>query len=307
MSKPSLNAIKAFLAGAFLMFATACTPTIMFDEEGDNSDSGVAVQNTNGQQAQTSSSAQGAPAGDSSSSDESKWPIYKVATLEYFPPFVMRDELRIPAGFDVEVLTAIGKEEHFNVVFIPQSWESCLPSLDTGARSIVATGVTMLPDRVAKYTFSDPYIETSYAAVMKEDPANGKPKLAQFADIFKDPNRTFVTQRGTAGEEMLKKLLNGDMSRVSLVDSQYHEIRYVTTGQADVAFDISIVLQYYIKQQNDKSLYYLIDPEAKVDTMGFALKKGNNELKAKIDAGLRKIKQNGTYDHIYEKWFGAKK
>ena len=41
--------------------------------------------------------------------------------------------------------------------------------------------------------------------------------------------------------------------------------------------------------------------------MDFAIeKKGNTELKQKVDAALKTLKENGEYDKIYEKWFGTK-
>ncbi len=38
---------------------------------------------------------------------------------------------------------------------------------------------------------------------------------------------------------------------------------------------------------------------------GMAFPKGS-PLVAKVNASLAKLKANGTYDAIYEKWFGAK-
>ena len=35
--------------------------------------------------------------------------------------------------------------------------------------------------------------------------------------------------------------------------------------------------------------------------------KANKELQEKINAALKKIKENGEYDKIYAKWFGEKK
>ena len=40
------------------------------------------------------------------------------------------------------------------------------------------------------------------------------------------------------------------------------------------------------------------------DEYGIALKKGNAELVARIDEALASIKQDGTYERLYEKYFG---
>ena len=38
--------------------------------------------------------------------------------------------------------------------------------------------------------------------------------------------------------------------------------------------------------------------------MVFAVKKENKELQAAVNKALKEIKANGTYDKIFEKWFG---
>ena len=40
------------------------------------------------------------------------------------------------------------------------------------------------------------------------------------------------------------------------------------------------------------------------EDLGIAVLKGNTELLTKIDDGLAKIKANGKFAEIYEKWFG---
>jgi len=40
---------------------------------------------------------------------------------------------------------------------------------------------------------------------------------------------------------------------------------------------------------------------------GIAVRKDDKELLEKINASLKKLKDNGEYDKIYAKWFGEKK
>ena len=37
---------------------------------------------------------------------------------------------------------------------------------------------------------------------------------------------------------------------------------------------------------------------------GFAVKKGNTELRDKVNAAMKSMKDDGTYDKICAKWFG---
>lgn len=230
-------------------------------------------------------------------------PTYLVATIQSFPPFVMRNEVGTYEGFDVDVMDAIGVQQGFRVNFLPQPWATALPSLDTDERDIVATGVVITPERKEKYDFSDPYLDTGWLAIMKEQP--GKAKLTSFNDIFSDPKTVFVTQADAAGVPELKKHLADKPNTIKEVDSQYLEIKSVLAGEADVAFDIERVLQYYVVTAGDKGLYGITDPAAQRDEFGFAVKKGRpDDLLKKINAGLAAIKADGTYQKIYEKWYG---
>ena len=41
------------------------------------------------------------------------------------------------------------------------------------------------------------------------------------------------------------------------------------------------------------------------DNYGFAVKKGNAQLKARLEKALDDVIADGTYEKIYNKWFGA--
>jgi polar amino acid transport system substrate-binding protein len=61
------------------------------------------------------------------------------------------------------------------------------------------------------------------------------------------------------------------------------------------------VANVYIAKNADtvKSLDAEIDPA----DMAFAVKKGNTELLDKLNAGLKNVVENGTYDQLVAKWF----
>ena len=66
-----------------------------------------------------------------------------------------------------------------------------------------------------------------------------------------------------------------------------------------VVIDAPVALYYDLQNDDIKQLDSLIDPAA----MAFAVNKGNDELLAKINAGLANVKANGTYDELVAKWF----
>lgn len=51
----------------------------------------------------------------------------------------------------------------------------------------------------------------------------------------------------------------------------------------------------------------MINDKFTQEQYGIVTSKNNKELSDKIEDGLKKIKDNGTYRHkIYKKWFGEK-
>ena len=42
------------------------------------------------------------------------------------------------------------------------------------------------------------------------------------------------------------------------------------------------------------------------DNYGFAVKKGNKELRERLNKGLKGVIADGTYEKIHRKWFGVK-
>ena len=60
---------------------------------------------------------------------------------------------------------------------------------------------------------------------------------------------------------------------------------------------------YYLKQGGDKDLK-IVGTSKGANGMVFAVKKENKELQAAVNKALKDLKANGTYDKIFEKWFG---
>ena len=63
------------------------------------------------------------------------------------------------------------------------------------------------------------------------------------------------------------------------------------------------VAMYYLKQGAGKDLKN-VGTQKDGSGMVFAFKKDNKQLQEGVNKALKELKANGTYDKIYEKWFG---
>lgn len=217
---------------------------------------------------------------------------YVVVSQSSYPPFATRDETGKMVGLDMDILNAIAEKQGFTLKFIPHDMDGLLESLNEDGADIVATGVNITPERQKKYEFSQPYLDASWAALVNKY----KVKARQWTDL---KNKKFVVQASSLSETQLKNTaISTDILPLKTV---YLGIAAVGKGEADAIYDVDSVLDTYLKPNTP--FIKIVDEESDKIPFGFVFKKGNSQLKTKIDQGLEKIKADGTYQKILDKWY----
>jgi len=75
-------------------------------------------------------------------------------------------------------------------------------------------------------------------------------------------------------------------------------------GRVDAVVADNAVLQEYLKVLNSDNFKLVKDPSFEIESYGMMVKKGSSsELLTKLNEGLKKIKEDGTYDKIFQKYF----
>lgn len=70
-----------------------------------------------------------------------------------------------------------------------------------------------------------------------------------------------------------------------------------------IAMDV-IVAGYQIEQRDDGESYVVLEETLASEEYGIGFKKGNEELRDKVQATLKEMAQDGTLKSVSEKWFG---
>lgn len=217
---------------------------------------------------------------------------YIVVSQSSYPPFASLDEKGNVIGMDIDILKAIGEKEGMSFTFLPHDMTGLLETLNTGKADLVATGVNITPERQMRYDFSEPYIEGSWVVLMDKT----KSDVASF-DALKD--KPIAAQQDSLAETQLKA--TNITTNIMPVKTVFLGINATHTGKAVGVYDVDTVLNTYIKPGS--SYYTVVDAKSGKIPFGYVMKKGNTELKTKIDKGLAKIKQDGTYQKILDKWY----
>lgn len=228
-----------------------------------------------------------------SKKDDSKEKTYKIASDTTFAPFEFENEDGDRVGIDMELLEAIAKEEGFKYEVDAVGFEAAMTSVESGQSDGMIAGMSVNKEREKKYDFSDSYYTSKVCFAVEKGS-----KIKTLKDL---KGEHVIAKVGTVGatyaEEMAKKY-NFDVKQVKSSAMMYQE---VTSGNAAACFEDYPVMNYEITQKGQKLQVPFISDAG--SEYAFAVKKGeNSELLEKFNSGLKKIKENGEYQKIIDKY-----
>ena len=221
--------------------------------------------------------------------------IITVAGDAYFPPFEFLDErdgLKVYRGFNIDLIRAVIAKTDYELQFLPLPWEEALRALQEGRVDAVG-GMKYDAERAHYFDFSEEYLISSLAIFVDRDNSI----IVELSDL---ENRRIAVQKDDIAYQKLKNRV----LELTATVSQEAAIKLLLAGKVDAVVGNRMAGQYIVQRlgamERVKSVGGFINPER----YGFAVRRGNEELLAKFNEGLRKVKNDGTFDQIYFKWFG---
>lgn len=239
-------------------------------------------------------SAAGSSSADSAKASGDK---YIIATDLVFAPFEFTNEKNEFVGIDVDLLAAIAKEQGFEYELQSIGFDAAMTAVESGQADGVIAGASITEERLKLYDFSDPYYDSTVSVGVAADS-----KAASLDDIKGSKVAVKTGTQSAAWAEEIKDEYNLELSYFKDSAMMYQN---VVSGNVVACFEDYPVLAYNVAQGN--GLKVLHEETSKATPYGFAVKKGQNaELLEKFNAGLKKIKENGTYDEIVAKYTETK-
>lgn len=221
-----------------------------------------------------------------------------VVTEATFPPFDTTDDDGNIAGFDMDLMQAIAEDQGFEIEFKDIGFDSLIPALQSDEGDIIAAGMNSQdPERREKVDFAEPYFDSQLVLVVAENNTT----INSVDDLTS--SMKVAGQIGTTGADECNALADsGKIGSAVILDKVSDAMLQLKNGDIDAIILDKPVTESYIKKQPGVAKI-VGEPIGELERYAFAVKKGNSELLDKINAGLKNMKENGTYDELVEKWF----
>lgn len=196
-------------------------------------------------------------------------------------------------GFDIELLAAVGEQAELELAVSDVDFDGILGNLEAENCDVVASAVTITDERSEEVDFSSPYFDADQSLLVKKD--------SDLADLDALADMSIGVQSGTTGEAYAKEN-TPEGAEVKAFDGADLLFAALESGDVDAILQDFPVNAYRATQDDTVEV---VEEYPTEEQYGFAVKKGNTSLKDAIDAGLAAIREDGTYDTLYEKYFGT--
>jgi polar amino acid transport system substrate-binding protein len=232
--------------------------------------------------------------GSSDGGSAAKGTVWKVCSDMPYEPFEFEGKgprgLKY-TGFDIELLDAIAEDQGATLNITDSDFDTIFASVNAGTCDVVASAVTITPEREKNSLFSEPYFDADQSLLVPKE--SGVTSLDDLA------GKTIGVQTGTTGETYA----NENKPEGATVKAFPDASALFAALQAD---DIQAVLQD-LPVNSDRatkdSKVEVVETFKTGEQYGFVVAKDNTELQGEINAGLKAVTDDGTKDEIYQQYF----
>ncbi|AZM93866.1 glutamate ABC transporter substrate-binding protein [Streptomyces sp. W1SF4] len=215
------------------------------------------------------------------------------------PGVGLREAGGVFSGFDVDVSRYIAKELGYK----PEQIE--FKRVDTSDRELllqyndvkfVAATYSINDKRREKADFAGPYFTAHQDLLVRA----GDPTITKAEDLN---NKRLCSTVGSTSAQNVKQNLAPKASLLEL--EGYSEcVIALQEGSVDAMTTDNAILAGYAAQKGNTGKFRLVGLNLSNESYGIGIKKGNRELHAKINAALKKMVQDGSWDAAVKKNFG---
>ena len=201
-----------------------------------------------------------------------------------FAPYEYYEDGKI-VGVDIDIANEIAKELGKKLVIKDVSFDFVIYDVKSGKADFAAAGISITPERMKEVDFTKEYTVSNQVVVVKKGS-----NIKDFDDI---KNKKIAVQLGTVADLYVEE----NYKDATLIPHKKYlsAVEDVKTGKADCIVMDELPAKEIVKE-NDNLV--ILDGVLFQDKYGMIVKKGNTELKEKINKILERMINDGTIDKL---------
>ena len=228
------------------------------------------------------------------------WKKIRIGVEGNYPPFSKMTPDGKFEGFDIDVAMAICKEIKADCELINQEWDGMMPALNAKKFDMIVASMSITEERKKVADFSNSYYDI---------PSTFIGKAGSYKDVSPAAlkGKTIIATRNTPRAKYLSDTYKD--STILLVAKEAEVTMELAAGRGDIGFGSSLAsTDAFLKSPAGTNYSRVGQPITLGGAkdgggVGIAMRKGEDTLKTKINAGLKTISTNGVYKAINEKHF----
>ena len=193
-------------------------------------------------------------------------------------------------GYEKEMVDALAAAIGRKPEFVPTDWESIVSTLERGSFDIVVNGLEPTKDREQQISFSKPYYVFEQQLTVRRD----ETRIHSIADCL-----TLHLVVGTLGNTAASRYMQKEGITFRGYPDPVAAYRDLELKRIDGVL-MDVPMEMYYARSNPE--FKAAGPPFLRGTYNIGLRKGDQALKAQIDAAIDKIILDGTLEKILRKW-----
>lgn len=204
-----------------------------------------------------------------------------------------------PAGFDIDLITAVAQRMGLQVHVISTSFDTIIDSLAAKRFDVVISAVSVTPARQQKVDFI-PYFSAGESLLVQ----NGNPDhITQLSDLC---GQKVGVQNGTIEQSDLQTASTActkagkQAIQMTVLTNQTDVINLLATNRVVATYQDSPVTDYYIKLNPGK--FTVGGSVINAGPEGIVVRKGDTSMFNAVNTAFQQLRSNGTYQNLINKW-----
>ncbi len=220
--------------------------------------------------------------------------------VSIMPPWVMLSKEGKLIGFEIDIAKQLAKDIGVKAVFKQYQWKQMIPALKKGEIDIIASGLSITPQRALKINYSIPYASSGYSLVTNLS-------LTKDFRSIKDLNneKVYITAvKGTVSANLAGKVF--PKAKLDIRKTEKDASAAVINGMVHAFVAPSPIPQFISLKHSDAVDLPLKNPLLTTKE-AFAVNKGDQDILNFLNAWIIAHEADDWIESVHEYWFNSLK